>query len=156
VSPYPNFHSCRLKDPKDFQKGSFRQIKKGKLTLIIGRPEGKTTTTTQAYRYPKDAWSAEEARAHCEKAGGTFEPARKMKSPMTISEITPGNLKEVDAQELLSLHRRCHQLYGAHFKDAKTRGSSGEDQKGASPDPDVPDADGGGRGAEQAPGGESE
>jgi hypothetical protein len=86
--PYPNEHACRIKPPGDFQQGSFRRIKRGsktgardgkQLSIIIGRPKGKTTTTTQAYRYPADAWTAEQARSHCKEEGGSFEAATGQK-----------------------------------------------------------------------------
>jgi len=73
--PYPNEHACRVRDPGGFQKGSFRRIKRGDLSIIIGRPKGKTTTTAQSYRYPKGGWTASRARAHCKKAGGSFAAA---------------------------------------------------------------------------------
>jgi ATP-dependent Clp endopeptidase proteolytic subunit ClpP len=79
-APFPNEHACRVRDPGKFQKGSFRRISRkseGKtLDIIIGRLKGKTTTTTQAFRYPKDEWSASEARKHCKDHDGkSFEPA---------------------------------------------------------------------------------
>ena len=76
--PYPNEHACRIVSPGAFQKGSFRRIKQGRLSIIIGRLKGKTTTTTQAFRYPTDSYSAEAARAHCKKQGGSFEAAKKV------------------------------------------------------------------------------
>lgn len=75
--PYPNEHSCRIRQPGEFQPNSFRRIQQKKLSMIIGRLKGKTTTTTQAYRYPTDSYSEAEARAHCKEQGGTFEPAAK-------------------------------------------------------------------------------
>ena len=75
--PYPNEHSCRIRDPDDFQSESFRRIKEGKLSIIIGRLKGKTETTTQAFRYPIEDWSETEARVHCENQNGSFEPAAK-------------------------------------------------------------------------------
>lgn len=77
MSPYPNEHACRIKSPGAFEKGSFRRIKQGRLSIIIGRLRGKTTTTTQAFRYPKASYSEEAARAHCKKQGGSFEAAKK-------------------------------------------------------------------------------
>jgi ATP-dependent protease ClpP protease subunit len=79
-APFPNEHACRVRDPKDFQKGSFRRISRnsdGKtLDIIIGRLKGKTTTTTQAFRYPKDEWTESQARKHCnDHDGKLFEPA---------------------------------------------------------------------------------
>jgi len=71
--PYPNEYSCRIKEPSSFQANSFRRMKNGKLSIIIGKLKGESSTTTQAFRYPKDQWSAEEARSHCEKQGGRFD-----------------------------------------------------------------------------------
>jgi hypothetical protein len=62
--PYPNEHSCRLKDPGLYQGDSFRRIKRGKLALIIGKRNGKDTTETQAYRYPIADWTEDAARKH--------------------------------------------------------------------------------------------
>ena len=70
--PYPNEFSCRKLDPDKFEKGSFRRIAQGRLSIIIGRLKGEKTTTTQAFRYPKGKWDKETARKHCEKNKGTF------------------------------------------------------------------------------------
>jgi len=75
--PYPNEHACRIREPGSFEKGSFRRIKQGRLSIIIGKLKGKTTTTTQAFRYPTGSYSAEEAKAHCKKQSGRFEAAGK-------------------------------------------------------------------------------
>lgn len=75
--PYENEHSCRIKSPDLFEQNSFRRITQGKLSIIIGKLKGKDTTTTQAYRYPKEDWTEEEASKHCEKNGGEFHPAKK-------------------------------------------------------------------------------
>ncbi len=78
--PYPNEHACRLRDPGDFEEDSFRRSSResdGKrYDVIMGRLTGEDTMTEQAYRYPKDVWTAAEARAHCtEHDGISFEPA---------------------------------------------------------------------------------
>ena len=39
--------------------------------------KGKTTTTTQTFRYSKNDWTEERARAHCEEQKGSFHPAGK-------------------------------------------------------------------------------
>lgn len=75
--PYPNEHSCRVRDPGNFKKDSFRRIVRDHLVIIIGRLKGKTTTTTQAYRYPKKNWTEKEAKEHCKEHKGKFEPASK-------------------------------------------------------------------------------
>jgi len=78
-NPYPNEHACRLRDPNDFKEGSFRRTSReheGKrYDVIMGRLKGETTMTEQAYRYPKDTWTAAEARSHCRDHDGSFEAA---------------------------------------------------------------------------------
>lgn len=79
-APFPNEHACRIRQPSDFKKDSFRRISRKSdsktLDIIIGRLKGKTTTTTQAFRYPKDEWSVSEAKKHCtDNKGILFEPA---------------------------------------------------------------------------------
>jgi len=79
--PFPNEHSCRLKDPKDFKPESFRRTTRkhnGKeYSVIMGRLKGETTMTEQAYRYNKKIWTASEAKSHCKDHKGTFEAAKK-------------------------------------------------------------------------------
>jgi len=75
--PYPNEHACRIREPGDFQSDSFRRMVQGKLAIIIGRLKGKTTTTTQAFRYPVGEWTEKQARDHCEEQHGRFEAAKK-------------------------------------------------------------------------------
>jgi hypothetical protein len=77
MKPYPNEHSCRIRNPADFEADSFRRIKQGRLHMIIGKLKGESKTTLQAFRYPKADWGADEARAHCKKQGGSFEAAAK-------------------------------------------------------------------------------
>lgn len=73
--PYRGEHSCRIRQPGEFQPESFRRIKNGKLSIIIGKLKGESSTTTQAFRYPTESWTEAEARAHCEKQEGRFEAA---------------------------------------------------------------------------------
>jgi hypothetical protein len=73
--PYQNEHACRVREPSEFQEGSFRRMKQGKLSIIIGKLKGQSATTTQAFRYPVEDWKVDEARAHCKKQGGRFEAA---------------------------------------------------------------------------------
>lgn len=83
--PYPNEHSCRLRDPGGFQKDSFRRTSRkhdGKeYHVVMGRLKGKTTMTEQAYRYPKGTWSASEAGSHCRAHDGQFEAASRGAEP---------------------------------------------------------------------------
>ena len=62
----------RLKDPKLFQKGSFRTIyiKKDKPRVkgVIGKLVGKKTTTLQSLLFPKaDGWTLAKAKAWTKK-----------------------------------------------------------------------------------------
>ena len=77
MSPYENEHSCRIKSPDTFQPDSFRRMKTGILSIIIGRLKGESKTTTQAYRYPTADWTEDAARKHCQDNDGRFEPAKK-------------------------------------------------------------------------------
>jgi hypothetical protein len=73
--PLPSEHSCRIRQPDEFQPESFRRMVQGKLAMIIGKLKGESATTVQAFRYPTDQWSEKEARAHCAAQGGRFEGA---------------------------------------------------------------------------------
>jgi HK97 family phage prohead protease len=77
--PLANFHACRVRQPAEFEPGSFRTVQReadGKpVNLIIGTPTGATSSRLQAFRYPAASWTIDEARAHCSSHEGTFEPA---------------------------------------------------------------------------------
>lgn len=91
--PFPNEHSCRLRQPSEFQKDSFRRINLSSgLDAIIGRLKGKKTTTTQALRYDKIKWAVDRARNHCKGKGGSFEAASKGIKDM-IKDILKGYTK---------------------------------------------------------------
>jgi hypothetical protein len=85
--PYPNEHACRLHDPESYQEDSFRRIKRGNLVLIIAKRKGQDQTEAQAYRYPKDDWTEEAARAHCRESDGHFEPATQEDKTMNLDAI---------------------------------------------------------------------
>ena len=78
-NPYPNEHACRLRDPGDFDKDTFKRYTRdheGKeYDIIAGKLKGKTKMTEQAYRYKKKTWKASEAKKHCKSHDGTFEAA---------------------------------------------------------------------------------
>lgn len=81
LKPYPNEHACRLRDPDDFEEGSFRRATRTsegkKYSVIMGRLEGEDTLTEQAYRYDKEVWEGGEAKTHCDEHDGAFEAAEK-------------------------------------------------------------------------------
>jgi hypothetical protein len=43
----------RLREPSEFQKSSFRTVKRGKSRIVIGRLKGEKKTTAQAILRPK-------------------------------------------------------------------------------------------------------
>lgn len=80
--PYPNEHACRLKDPDQYdtcRRGSRQSDGKKFYVIYCKKTGGKMED--QAYRYPKDTWSADEARAHCKEHDGSFEAAEKAQEP---------------------------------------------------------------------------
>jgi hypothetical protein len=103
--PYPNEHSCRLKPPGSFQEKSFRRIKRGKISLILGRLNGERDMTLQAIRYPKTIWTEAEAGADCETKKGSFEPASSNPndSDMTDKEADTVGSQKFPASEV-NLH----------------------------------------------------
>ena len=81
--PYPNEHAARVRDPGDFEANSFRSKELPKangVRIILGRLKGQTTTTTQAYRFPIESFTADEAKTWLKDhdvKGASFEPAKK-------------------------------------------------------------------------------
>jgi len=77
--PYPNEHSCRLKDPAKYDKFARKNCAAkhdGKcIDHIYGIKEGKSEL--QAMRFNKEVWAESDARDYCKEKGGTFEPASK-------------------------------------------------------------------------------
>ena len=100
LKPYPNEHACRLRDPDDFEEGSFRRTTRTsdgkKYSVIMGKLDGEDTLTEQAYRYNKDIWEEDEAKIHCKDHDGNFEPAEKQ-NEVDIQKI---------AKDLFSLQKR--------------------------------------------------
>lgn len=103
--PYPNEHACRLRSPGGFQEGQFRRTTRrhdGKpYSIIMGRLEGETTMTEQAYRYPKDDWTAASARAHCRDHDGTFEAAAKPKEADGPEDVKEGRILSAKNRTLI-------------------------------------------------------
>lgn len=106
--PIPGVHACRLRDPGDFQSGSFRTMSRdhdGKpYNVIVGRLTGSTSMTEQAYRYRvSDGWQAAAARSHCSSHDGArFEPAAP--AAAALAE----DLADLKAGRRLSAASRAH------------------------------------------------
>jgi len=77
--PYPNEHSCRLREPEGLDiVGSGERKTDGKTyRVIFGKPKGGDGSVEQAYRYPIESWAEAEARKHCEAHDGKFHPATR-------------------------------------------------------------------------------
>jgi len=122
IIPYPQEHACRIREPGEFQKDSFRRISKksdGKtLNIIIGRLKGKTTTTTQSYRMSKDEWTESQARKFCTEHDGTFEAAKKSTKEHTmkvygLSEITFADEAKIPSEiHIVPYGIYTHEFYG--------------------------------------------
>jgi hypothetical protein len=80
--PFPNQHSCRIREPNLFDKTSFKTLRtktKG-LSIIVGNLKETGKSAVEAYRYNKKEWKADRASKHCNKRGGRFEVASSKKS----------------------------------------------------------------------------
>jgi len=76
MKPYPNEHACRLKDPGAYVRfARMEREHEGKTYYAVIGFKRDGGSEEQSYRYPKDEWAEAEARKHCEKHGGRFEPA---------------------------------------------------------------------------------
>ena len=74
MMPFPSEHACRIADPGQFVR--FRRNNNTSPNTIIGfRKDG--SSGLQTFRYPKESWSPEKARAHCSSHNGNFEAARE-------------------------------------------------------------------------------
>ena len=89
--PYPSEHSCRLQDPKKYERFTrgTRKHKGKEYSIIFGwrKKDGEDVSEEQAYRYDKDTWTADEARAHCKDHDGSFEAASGKSIQDVLSEI---------------------------------------------------------------------
>ena len=81
LKPLPHEHTCQLRDPGDFEEGSFKrsteQHEEMEYSVISGKLKGEDSLTDQAYRYDKEVWPEAAAKSHAEEHDGIFEPAEK-------------------------------------------------------------------------------
>ena len=109
--PYPNEHSARLKDPKDFEPKSFRRtnggtmygkIKVPKTIAIIwaklkDKSKPKDPVIPQALRFPVKSWTAQKAKKWLKDNNvkyQSFEPAKK-KEKQSMSDGLKKNERDV-------------------------------------------------------------
>jgi len=77
--PYPNEHACRLREPngRPAKRVNGDREHNGKAyDVIYQQKRDSDAWEEQAYRYPKEKWTADSARAHCRSHDGlSFEAA---------------------------------------------------------------------------------
>jgi HK97 family phage prohead protease len=102
--PITGWHAARMKNPDDFQKGSFVTLKIGGankgILLISGRLKGKTTLTEQAYRFSMDKFTVEQAKKWLKdnnKKPISFEPGVKPEKSFNYDDFKfDGEIEEKD------------------------------------------------------------
>lgn len=123
--PYPNEHSCRLKEPNydEYRRGNCDQKHNGKcIDVIYGIRNGKSET--QALRYKTSIWNESDARAHCDSRGGSFHPASKEKAmnEHILKAITTESwlITEEMLNTIISIANRT-QPEAIEFKEAESK-----------------------------------
>lgn len=94
--PYPNEHAARVIDPSKFKKDSFRRKDLGDgVSLILGKLEGESSMTVQAYRFDKEKFTPEQAKKWLkdnEVSYISFEPASE-RSKESMPHLIKGAVK---------------------------------------------------------------
>lgn len=96
LKPFPNEHSCRLKEPEQydrFARKNCEQKHEGKCIDVIYGIDGDKSEI-QALRFDKEIWTAAEARSVCKDRGGSFEAAKSEKIKVEKSKIKVKKKKE--------------------------------------------------------------
>jgi hypothetical protein len=72
--PYPNFHACRVAEPGSFIQSTFRNMTlpkseggKGGVQVIMAKKESGGSMMAQAYRFPVELYTEDEAKAWLKK-----------------------------------------------------------------------------------------
>lgn len=141
--PYENEHSCRLEDPKQFDKFSRKnceQKHEGKcIDVIYGIKEGKSKI--QALRYKTSIWKKEAAQSHCKSRKGLFEAAKEKDYDLiavydgsTGKEIGVAKIpkKEVIETQEKPAIRITRKQTGIIVKDSKENPENSEKREGLS------------------------
>jgi hypothetical protein len=80
--------------------------------VIFGKLKGGGGSVEQAYRYPVEGWSEAEARKHCDKHNGTFEPASKENG-----SDKAGDQEEGEREKLHEAAKAREKKYGIKFRE---------------------------------------
>ena len=74
--PLQSEHTCSLRTDVRVIGSRTRSAKNGKqYRILFGLPRGGNKSVERSYRYNKEEWTSDEARAHCRQSNGTFEAA---------------------------------------------------------------------------------
>lgn len=85
--PSKEFHVCDINTNLKVVGSQTRKSNGKSYTVRLGVPKsGKGGSQEYAYYYPKDQWTAAEARAHCKEHNGRFEAALQ---EMTVKDLVP-------------------------------------------------------------------
>lgn len=94
--PYPNEHAARMVEPDACEDKSFKRMNQGKgVSLILCKQDGKMKA--QAYRFNKDMFTPEQAKAWLKKhnlKALSFEKASEVKAKLSMKASLP----EVDGR----------------------------------------------------------
>lgn len=100
LKPFENEHACRLADPSQYDRfrraNGDREHEGKRYDVIYGHVRDGDTWEAQAFRYPRDTWSAEAARSHCASHDGTFEAASEAAGKGGCRCITPDDWLDYD------------------------------------------------------------
>jgi hypothetical protein len=120
ANPYPNEHSCRLRDPETLDIiGSGERKTNGKTyRVIFGKPKGGGGSVEQAYRYPVEGWSEAEARKHCDEHNGTFEPASRENGNDKAGDKA-GDQEDGEREKLHEAAKEREKKYGIRFREGE-------------------------------------
>ena len=116
--PFPSEHSCRLKSPvagAKTRRSNGAQEHDGKKYDVIYQLQGGKWVQ-QAYRYPKEHWTSEQAAAHCKSHDGSFSAATGKENP-------PAEIKSGKAPHLLA-HKGIHAFHKEMLDDLKEAAKS--------------------------------
>lgn len=126
--PYLNEHACRIREPLEDaptrRVDGDREHNGKKYDVIYQEQEGKWVD--QAYRYPKDTWSEEEARGHCKDHDGKFEPAKKEKGEAMEEE----KIEVTKESFSLAYPELFVEIQGESFKKGRDEGYAEGYEKG--------------------------
>lgn len=114
--PYPNEHAARVKDPGLFSKFRRKNIAPG-IAIIVGKLKSSTKWVTQAYRFSKSKFSADEAKkwlkshkikyksfeAATGKPAGKKKTVKKGKKTKVKKKVTKKTCTKADFVDLMSI-----------------------------------------------------